>query len=192
MSLKTTLAACCAAALLALPAHSHELKDNRATLVLREPTHLAVTLFVDLPDVLQRVLAPNVSHTEFLLACAAQTPQEFAQLMASTQAKLQAQTRVQINGAAQTPLAQWVWPSAARVHQQIRDEVMGLVAGPASGTHAHAHEAPTELRASITHDAAIANAQITFAGAFGKVLVVSYRPRQVWALPDAATPPIEF
>ena len=61
-------------------AHSHELSGNRATMVLRDETHIALTFYVDYPNVLYQLLAPaksQRSHREFLLAYSAMKPADF-------------------------------------------------------------------------------------------------------------------
>ena len=174
---------------------SHELPENRATMVLRDDTHLSLTFYVDYPDVLQAVLAPKKSHREFLLACAAMTIDDFRKQILLVQTRLQTETRVVlngVNGAKGAVINGWVWPDAARVQAAIQQEVMALMAGNAANTYAHAHEEPTEIRANITQIAPIKSASIEFADAFGKMLLVSYRPQQIWVAPQQASPLINF
>ena len=53
---KTIFSAVTALCLLASSALAHELDSNRATLVLRDRQHLAITFFVDYASVMQQVL----------------------------------------------------------------------------------------------------------------------------------------
>jgi hypothetical protein len=72
------------------------------------------------------------------------------------------------------------------IQQEVMESMVGGVA------NAPAHAAPTEIRANISHDAPIKIANIQFAEAFGKMLLVSYRPKQIWVVPKQASTPIRF
>lgn len=172
--------------------HGHEMPENRATMVLRDETHVSLTFYVDYPNVLYAVLAPKKSHREFLLAYSAMKPEDFQQQMLLAQSKLQSETRATLNGGKEAIITGWVWPDAARVQTMIQQEVMESMVGTNANTNAHTHEAPTEIRANITHDKSIKSASIQFADAFGKILLVSYRPRQTWVAPKQRSPLIRF
>ena len=171
-----------AAVFSSIAAQAHELPENRATMVLRDETHVSLTFYVDYPDVLYAVLAPKKSHREFLLAYAAMKPEDFRQQILVAQSKLQAETHATLNGGNPAIITGWVWPSAASIQTLIQKEVMESMVGSKSNASAsqHTHEEPTEIRANITHDKPIKDANIQFAEAFGKILLVSYRPQQSW------------
>lgn len=173
-------------------AHCHELTENRATMVLRDDTHVSLTFYVDYPDVLNAVLAPKKSHREFLLAYSAMKPEDFQKQMLLAQATLQAETRATLNGGKEAMITGWAWPDPARIQALIQHEVMESMVGGVANAPAHAHAAPTEIRANITHDAPIKIANIQFAEAFGKMLLVSYRPKQIWVAPKKASAVIKF
>lgn len=174
------------------PARGHELTENRATMVLRDDTHVSLTFYIDYPDVLNAVLAPKKSHREFLLMYSAMKPEDFQKQMLLAQSKLQAETRATLNGGKEAIVTGWVWPDSARVQTMIQQEVMESMVGGVANPPAHAHAAPTEIHATITHDAPIKIANIQFAEAFGKMLLVSYRPKQIWVAPKKASSPIRF
>lgn len=167
---------------------SHELPANRATLVLRDQTHLSLTLYIDYIETLHRALAPNKSARDFLLITSALTPQEFQQQLQRAQAKLDAETRATLNGASTVTIAGWVWPEPAKIQSLIQQQVMAAMVG--AGEHSHA--APIEIRANITHTKPISEATIQFAEAFGKMLVVWYRPKQTWVAPKQLSPVMKF
>ena len=194
-------------------AHSHELSGNRVTMVLRDETHIALTFYVDYPNVLYQLLVPaktQRSQREFLLAYSAMKPEEFRQQVLRAQSRLQAETSARLNDGTDVVITGWVWPDPARMQTLIQHEVMESMVGgdaranknangnaPATATatataHAHAHESPTEIRANISHDTPIKSATIQFAEAFGKMLLVSYRPQQVWVAPKQASTLIKF
>lgn len=173
-------------------AYGHELPENRVTMVLRDETHVSLTFYVDYPDVLYQVLAPNKSHREFLLTYSAMTPEDFRQKILLAQAKLQAGTRAMLNGGKETVITGWVWPDAVRIQTLIQQEVMESMVGGVTNANAHTHEAPSEIRANITHDKPIKDASIQFAEAFGKILLITYRPKQTWVAPKQASSLITF
>ncbi len=173
-------------------AQAHELPDNRVTMVLRDETHVSLTFYVDYPDVLNAVLAPKKSHREFLLASAAMKPEDFRQQILLVQAKLQAETRATLNGGKEATITGWAWPDAASIQTMIQKEVMELMVGRAANPSQHTHEEPTEIRANITHDKPIIDANIQFAEAFGKMLLVSYRPQQNWVAAKQVSSLIKF
>ena len=55
-----------AALLFASAGAGHELQDNRATLVLRDKTHISVTFYLAYSAVLHQTLAPQRPLAEFL------------------------------------------------------------------------------------------------------------------------------
>ena len=75
-------------------AQAHELQGSRATLVLRDNQHLAVTFFVDYPAVLHQALAPQTLFHEFALQHLAMPPNIFAAQLLLAQRKLQLGTRL--------------------------------------------------------------------------------------------------
>jgi hypothetical protein len=183
----------CLVALLSITsARCHELTENRATLVLRDEIHVTLTCYVDYPDVLYAVLAPKKSHREFLLAYSAMKPEDFRQQMLLAQSKLQTETRATLNDGKEAVITGWVWPDSARIQVLIQQEVMKSMVGGVANTNVHAHAPPTEIRANITSDTPIKNATIKFAEAFGKMLLVSYRPEQSWVAPKQTSSLVKF
>ncbi len=169
-------------------AYAHELPENRATLVLRDQTHLSLTLHVDLVLAAHQALAPRQGLREFLLVCAALSPDEFHKLMQRAQTMLEAETRATLNGGSAAKITGWVWPKSEKIKASIQQHVMGFIVG----TSNHTHEAPFEIRAHIMHDKPITESKVQFADAFGRVLLVWYRPKQLWLTPKQTSPAIKF
>ncbi len=170
------------------PAYAHELPENRATLVLRDQTHLSLTLYIDFVVAAHQALAPQQSLREFLLVCAALSPEEFHKLMQRAQTKLEAETRATLNGGSAAKFTGWVWPKSEKIRVSIQQQVMASIVD----TSNHTHEPPFEIRAHITHDKPIAESKVQFAEAFGKVLLIWYRPKQIWVLPKQPSPAMKF
>ena len=174
--------------LLALDATAHELQDNRATLVLRDKTHLSVTLYVAYPEALHRALAPQRPLEAFLLVYSAMKPEDLERDLLRVQAKFQAAIRLSQASGGDIALTNWVWPDLKQVQAILQQRVMQLTVDP----NRHAHEAPVEIRAEANARQEIAAVRIQFPDEFQKVLVVSYRPSQIWVEPKTASAPIKF
>jgi len=175
-------------AALALCASAHESTDNRATLVLREPTHLVVTLYVGYGELLHRTLAPQQPVVDFLAAHASMSPEEFARVAATAQARWQ--SSIALRSAQDKPLgdAVWAWPKPAEVQQLLRMRLMQSLADPSRA----AHEEPTEVRAELRSSTTITALKVAFPPEFQKVIVVSYRPSQVTLEPGKPAALVQF
>jgi hypothetical protein len=175
-------------AALALCASAHESTDNRATLVLREPTHLVVTLYIAYGDALHRTLAPQQPLVDFLATHATMPAEEFARVSAAAQARWQ--SGIALRNAQDKPVgdAIWAWPKPAEVQQQLRMRLMQSLADPSRA----AHEEPTELRAELRSSKAISALRVAFPPEFQKVIVVSYRPSQVMLEPGKPAALVQF
>lgn len=176
--------------LLAISAEAHELQDNRATLVLRDRQHLALTLLVDYPKVLHQVLAPQSTAQEFLVTHSAMKPQEFEALLLAAQRKLQSSTSIVMRSGKTAALVGWVWPDAASVQKLLQQRTMQAVVAP----NEHVHAMPMEIRAEAksSHASDFKSVSLQLPAALQHVLVVSYQPRQVWLKPNTPSPVISF
>ena len=175
-------------AALALCASAHESTDNRATLVLREPTHLVVTLYVGYGELLHRTLAPQQPIVDFLATHASMPPEEFARVSATAQVRWQ--SSIALRTAQDKPIgdAAWAWPKPAEVQQLLRMRLMQSLADPTRA----AHEEPTEVRAELRSRKAISALKVAFPPEFQKVIVVSYRPSQVTLEPGKPAALVQF
>ncbi len=187
------------------PAIAHELESNRATLVLRDRQHLALTIYVDYARVLHQVLAPQQPLSDFLVTCAAMKPKEFQSQLLEVQRKLQSGVAVTFANGKAALLTQWVWPQAKSVQAALQQRAMQAVVAPDD----HAHGVPLEIRAQasfpsspsspsssvpsnppVTSDFATITLQLP--APFQPVLVVSYQPKQVWMKTGTLSTTIKF
>ncbi len=183
---------CCFAATLALMVApwcaAHELTENRATMVLRDQNHVAITLHLNYSDVLHRTLAPEQKFGEFVLAFSALPPEQFAAQLRTAQARLQAQIKVLPRPATDATLQRWKWPDVARVQALLRERAMQMLVTP----NDHSHEMQQEVRVELQTAGRINAVGAVFPSEFRRVLVVSYRPQQTWAEPSEAATEIKF
>lgn len=171
-------------------ASAHELAASRATLVLRDSQHLAVSFFVDYAGVLHQVLAPQLPFEEFALQHAAMPPQVFAAKVTAAQARLQGGTHLALQDGSVIALTQWAWPDTVAVQQALQRRAMQAAVAPGD----HAHTVQTEIRAQAQSAKAndFAAVSLTVAPEFKQMLVVSYQPKQVWVAPGTPSPTIRF
>lgn len=166
----------------------HELSANRATLVLREPSHLAVTLYINYGEALHAALAPSAPAAQFVMSYAAMPSAAFAREVQRAQMRFQNGVRITDADGKPLVLVDWVWPSAATVQAGLKDEAMQAVV--AAGDHPH--EQPVEIRADVVADKPVRSVSVQFPKEFQNVLVVSYAPKQVWANASGPAPRISF
>jgi hypothetical protein len=182
------IAALLAAATRLDAARFHELPDNRATLVLRDRTHVSVTMYVSYADALHRALAPQQPMTEFVLAYSAMAPDVFARELRKAHARFAATTVLATSDGTRLALTNWKWPEAARVQGLLREQTMQALVAPGE----HGHETPTEIRAEAVAATPVTSVTMRFPAEFQRVLVVSYKPNQVWVDPAKPAPRIVF
>lgn len=188
--MKVSIAALTLLCALATHAAAHELQDSRATLVLRDEQHLALTLFVDYPKVLHQVLAPKDTFQEFILVHSAMQPRDFQAQLLAAQRQLQNGTSLMMNNGKAADLVQWVWPTPSSVQKLLQQRAMQAVV--ASNDHVHA--VPMEIRAEAKaiQRRDFSSVTLRLPAALSQVLVVSYQPRQIWLKPNLTSPPIRF
>lgn len=183
VSMSARLLAAWLACALTTAAAAHELPANRVTLVLRDDRHLSLTCFIDYTTALHRALAPQRALHDFVLQYAAMKPAEFQKELLKAQQKFKAGTTLALPTGEPLTLRHWRWPEASHAQQLLQQRAMQSVVGGAE----HAHEMPFEVHAEVASPRAIASVVARLPDEFGKLLVVSYRPRQVWVAPHAPT-----
>ena len=170
------------------PVHAHELQANRLTLVLRDGLHLHLTLQLELLEALHQSLAPQQPLQAFVLQHAPWSRDALSVVLSRTYSLWVQGIRLQPEGQAALRMGRWNWPSVDRVSALLQKRAMQLLADPG----AHAHPEPVEVRSEALASKEITELKVTMPQAFGKVLVVSYRPRQVWVAPGEASAPVIF
>ncbi len=157
-------------------AASHELTDNRATVVLRDASHLSLTMYLRYTEAVQKVLAPRSGYWEFVTAVSALSPSDFEKQMRGAHEALQAGTRVYIDGRTPRAFSNWTWPTSTSSQRLFQQRLMEATVGGGS----HQHEEPIEVRAEFASTGTVRGVNVEFSKALGKVLLVWYRPRQAW------------
>ena len=167
---------------------AHELAENRATLVLRDKTHLTLTLYVALPELMYRTLGTGKSFGAFLVQYSALDPTTFQRELLRAQAQIEQGTHVFLEDGRPLPLGRWQWPDPAAAQAMLRDRVMHETVGGDVDSHGE----PAEIRAETTAQRDIHSVSVQFPAVLQQVLVVAYRPTQAWVSPGARSASIEF
>ena len=174
--------------LLIRPAGAHELLENRATLVLRDKTHLSVTVFVAYTEALHMALTPQRPYAAFLVVYSSMKLEELQKELQKAQAKFQAATKLHLQPGGETALTNWNWPDAKQVQALIQQRAMQAMVDP----NGHSHETPLEIHADANTKQEVTSARIQFPEEFRKVLVVAFRPTQLWVEPKSLSAEIKF
>ena len=171
-------------------AAAHELEENRATLVLRDKTHVSVTMYIAYSDALHRALMPQRPFASFLLIYSGVKTEDLQRELLRAQDKFQAETRMYLSPGPgrEVVLTNWVWPDVKQVQRMLQQRIMSAMVDP----NGHAHDTPVEIHADANAPHEITAVTVKFPEEFQRVLVVSYRPNQVWADSKALSPEIKF
>ena len=169
-------------------ATAHELQENRATLVLRDKTHVTLTLYISYAEALHQTLAPQRPLQEFLLVYSAMKPEQLEKELIRAQLKWQAATKVFTSPGVEATLTNWIWPDTKQVQMYLQQRVMQAMVDPAG----HAHLAPLEIHADANSQQAIVSVRVQFPEEFQKLLVVAYKPSQIYVERKTLSPLIKF
>lgn len=168
-------------------AQAHELPADRLTLVQRDATHLSLQLFVDLPALMHRCLAPLTPEAEFMLAMSSQTQVDFESAMRKLRACVESGLKIRRDDV-QLQIGHWRWPSAARVQSLLQQRAMQSVVAPGD----HAHDTPEEISADAVAANGINTLSLELPSALRPLMLVNYRPRQRWIDRSSGPVPVTF
>ena len=185
MPLRNRLQLAVLALLLAISsqASGHELMDNRATFILRDQSHVSLTLYIDLMEAVRKTVAPNAKPAEFIVAYSAMSPEEFKAALVSAEKRMEEHISLADENGAPLTLRNWLWPEPAAAQATLRELAMRAIVSPGE----HAHPPPAEIRAEAQSTHKIASLRALFPAELGELLVVSYQPKQTRVRPRTAT-----
>lgn len=190
-NLASALATALAAALVGLCAASagaHELAANRLTLVLRDETHLSLSYFIDYTEALHQTLAPKRALQDFILVTSAMKQSDFEAALTKAHAQLIVGTQLVLPTGEMLATRNWQLPVPTAARALLQERAMQML----TGGDDHVHQAAYEVRAEATSTRPIGSVSVRLPSELGKVLVVSYQPRQTWIEPRAKPIAIRF
>ncbi len=132
---------------------------------------------------------PQREYGAFLLVYSAMKPEDLKIELLRAQAKFEAGIR--ITPKSPGPLvtlkaAGWNWPDIKKVQTMLQQQVMqAMVDG-------HVHDTPTEIHADLVSAREIVSVTVRFPEEFQKVLLVTYRPHEVWVDTGAPSAEVKF
>lgn len=174
--------------LLGAAGNAHEMPENRLTLVLRDETHLSLSYFVDYTEALHQALAPKRTLQDFILVYSAMKQSDFEAALTRAHAQLIVGTQLVLPKGEMLPTRNWQLPPPARARALLQERTMQMLVGGDD----HVHPAACEIRAEATSTRPIGSVSVRLPPELGKVLLVSYQPRQIWIEPRAASIAIGF
>ncbi len=133
-------------------------------------------------------IAPQRSFEEFALANANLPPAALRAVLVRAASRMRAEMQVIAQKGQALAFERWDWPDAARVQAALLERLMETVVARGG----HPHTVPWEVRAELHSPVPVAALRVKFTPAFGRVMVVSYRPRQAWVDASALSSAIVF
>jgi hypothetical protein len=173
---------------LCVRSEAHELVVNRATLVLRDDTHVSITLYIAYADVLHAALAPRQTTAEFLTMYSAMNMQALQKQLTRAQALFQAGIKLYLPSGQPIALSNWIWPDPHQVQSMIQQRIMQAMVDPTG----HAHDEPLEIHVDANSPQKVVAVRAQFPVQFQQVLVVWYHPSQFWVEPNTWSPALRF
>ena len=157
-------------------AWAHELQSNRIQVVVREPNHVQLHMWLDLVALMHHADAPAEADAMVWLAQHASMPTlQFQKIWQQHQTRLEKALLIRASGQP-IALTRWAWPDAANVQQAIRSMVMQKTMAPGEHMHPNVMEVQAQARAA----GAVSDLWVQAPPAWQPVLVTAYRPQQQW------------
>lgn len=154
----------------------HELLDNRATLILREDRHVTVTLYVNLPELLHKAVSPDRSFAEFVLVYSAMDPARFKGVIDEAEGRIAHGIAITDRTGAKPPVEKWSWPKASDTQAEIQNLAAQLLTAPKQPPH----DDPVEIHGDLIMARKTDWIKAKFPKELGRMLIVFYRPNQIW------------
>lgn len=176
-------------------AHTHEIHANRLTLIQRDASHLSLRWQIDLVSALQRTLEPNSEAVPFQVKLLSLPQTQFEAALKRTQSHIEKELELVVDKPKSksrirlTPKS-WRWPKPIELRKHLQELTAAEVlrqSGQLSASD-HDHSEFFEITAELVEPQYdLSNIAIKTPSVLGKVMLVYYRPRQIWL--DPKSPP---
>ena len=140
------------------------------------------------PEALHLALAPQLPFPEFLVAYSTMSVEVLQKQLSQAEAKFQSATQLYAIPGKEMAITNWIWPDVKKVQGLLQGRIMQAMIDPKS----HGHQAQVEIHADANGQQEITAVRVQFPEEFQKVLVVAYRPNQLWVNRKALSPAIKF
>lgn len=169
-------------------ASAHEMPENRLTVVLRDQRHLALVLRIDAIETLRRRHAPQSEATPFLLSLAAMPDADLEPMWRQLRSEIESGLSLRSLAGESLRLSNWQWPALTVLRAMLQEQAMAAVVAP----QAHQHAPALEVRVDALASRMVEGLRIELSPLLKPMLVVWYRPGQVWVEPGAPVPLLRF
>lgn len=165
--------------LLSAPLWAHEMEGPRISVVLREPGHAGVTLYIDLIDLLHRQLAAQEPLDRFIVRNANRPLPELDKDLQRVGWQLVAAMQFAA-GKQELKTIRWQLPPARQVQEVLQQQAMQRTIEPQKPLHPVTFEIHGELRTAPQ----LRDFTLHLAPLLQQALIVWYAPRQAWSSPS--------
>lgn len=167
---------------------AHDIEADRLTIVQREPLHLSLTFYVDELQLMHRLIAPQATRAEFLLASAAAPPNAMVAKIETARLNFARQIDIRNGGGVAIKISALHWRPASETQQHLARAAMSLVA---TGSD-HDQLSSTEITFDAIAETPLDRVTFKAPAALNELLVVSYRPVQQRTNEQVRTLDIQF
>jgi len=155
-------------------AQSHELQENRASLVLRNERQISVTFYLNLTELLHKTLMPKQDRFEHTAKLAAMNEADFSKQYGDVKKLIESSVLFNAAPGKKINVREWQWPEPKVAQKNIRELTMQSVVS--SGQHFH--ENPIEVRLQIQSDESMDPLMLELPDAIKPMTLVASRPKQ--------------
>jgi len=155
-------------------AQSHELQENRASLVLRNERQISVTFYLNLTELLHKTLMPKQDRFEHTAKLAAMNEADFSKQYGDVKKLIESSVLFNAAPGKKINVREWQWPEPKVAQKNIRELTMQSVVS--SGQHFH--ENPIEVRLQIQSDESIDPLMLELPVSMKPMTLVASRPKQ--------------
>lgn len=156
------------------PCMAHELKENRASLILRNETTLFVTLYLDMPDALHKALAPERDAFEFMGYMSSLNNEDFSKQWLLAIRKLENGIHINAGSGESFKVTGINWGEPHTAQKLFQETIMRSVVEK----NRHLHSEPYEVKFQINAKSPITSLNIEMPAALRPLTIVTNRIRQ--------------
>ena len=153
---------------------SHELQENRASLVLRNERQISITFYLNLSELMHKTIAPKQNRFELVAKLAATSDDDFLKNYDFTKKNTEGSVFFKHTSGKKIAVREWQWPDPKTAQKSMRELTMQTVVGSSS----HVHENPIEVKLQIQSDMSIDSLMLELPSSMRPMTLVASRPKQ--------------
>ena len=153
--------------------NSHEVIENRASIVLRNKNHLQISIYLNIGQVLYLMSNQKEEWTSFISFYAALSDAQFNEEIKKTKLLIQNGIYIQSIIGTNLQITAWRWPDNKSLREHIRNLAMQALVAP----ELHGHAKPIEIFAQSIDTKNISNLSIGIIPALRPMTIVTTEPK---------------